>query len=184
MSPLTRRALLAHSSLALPAGLLSAALPPGAFAAAPKDASVLLLHDPSLAAGRRFAARAQALGQPSLVLSGDPIRLARTLLATRPGQVFAISQEADRLLFIDAARELGYDARVRIGHRTGCLGDARCGRAPHDLAALTRASGPLWPEAFAHYALGAMDTPPRAQPHSKPQADRLSSVSWVLHLRG
>jgi hypothetical protein len=103
----TRRSVLA-GALAVPA---VAGLPRAASAGAGK---ALLLHDPSLAAGRRFA---KAYGGEVLPLEGDRIRLARAVFEKRPAFVVGISRPADALLIEEVGREAGYvpadDASVR-----------------------------------------------------------------------
>ena len=103
----TRRGVLAGAA-ALPAaaGLTSTA--------SARGGTALLVHDPSLAAGRRFA---EAYGGEALPIEGDRIRFARAVFARRPAFVVGISRPADGLLIEDVAREAGYvaadDARVR-----------------------------------------------------------------------
>jgi len=103
----TRRGVLA-GALAMPA---AAGLPSAASA---RGGSAVLLHDPSLEAGRRFA---EAYGGEALPIEGDRIRFARTVFARAPSYVVGVSRPADALLIEDVAREVGYaladDARVR-----------------------------------------------------------------------
>ena len=81
----------------------------------------VLLHDPSLAAGRRFAEAGRAAGGRVLALEGDPIRLAQSVLRDRPALIAGISRQADALLVEEAAAEAGY---VRVAALDG--GEARC----------------------------------------------------------
>lgn len=103
----TRRRVLA-GALAVPA---VAGMPGTASARAGR---AVLLHDPSLAAGRRFAA---AYGGEAVPIEGDRIRFARAVFAKRPAFVVGVSRPADALLIEDVAREAGYlpadDAKVR-----------------------------------------------------------------------
>ena len=103
----TRRGVLA-GALAVPA---MAGLPRVAVARAGK---AVLLHDPSLAAGRRFA---EAYGGEAIAIEGDRIRFARGVFEQRPAFVVGISRPADALLIEEVAREAGYvpvdDASVR-----------------------------------------------------------------------
>ena len=102
----TRRGVLAGAA-ALPAaaGLTGTA--------SARGGTALLVHDPSLAAGRRFA---EAYGGEALPIEGDRIRFARAVFARRPAFVVGISRPADGLLIEDVAREAGYlpadDAKV------------------------------------------------------------------------
>ena len=103
----TRRAVLA-GALAVPA---AAGLPR---VAAARSGGAVLLHDPSLEAGRRFA---EAYGGEALPIEGDRIRFARAVFEQRPAYVVGVSRPADALLIEDVAREAGYvpadDAKVR-----------------------------------------------------------------------
>ena len=106
----TRRAALA-GALALPAA--------ASLAKSPKRKAIgtILLHDPSLEAGRRFAAAAHARGETALAIEGDRIRFARAVFEQRPAFVVGVSRPADALLIEDVAREADYapadDAKVR-----------------------------------------------------------------------
>jgi len=81
--------------------------------AAARTGGAVLLHDPSLEAGRRFAA---AYGGRALSIEGDRIRFARAVFEQRPAFVVGVSRPADALLIEEVAREAGYvpadDARV------------------------------------------------------------------------
>jgi hypothetical protein len=92
-----REAMLA--ALALPAG---AGMPRLAQARA---GGAVLLHDPTLAAGRRFAA---ACCGEARAIEGDRIRFAREVFARRPGLVLGVSRAADALLIEEVGREMGY----------------------------------------------------------------------------
>src|SRR5688572_8010331 len=102
----TRRGVLA-GALAVPA---VAGLPEAASARAGKP---VLLHDPSLEAGRRLA---EAYPGETLPIEGDRIRFARAVLERRPSFVVGVSRPADALLIDEVAREAGYapaeDAKV------------------------------------------------------------------------
>jgi hypothetical protein len=100
-------------------GVLAGALAVPAVAGLPRAAAAqageaVLLHDPSLVAGRRFA---EAHGGKVLPIKGDRIRFARAVFADRPAYVVGVSRPADALLIEDVAREAGYipadDAKVR-----------------------------------------------------------------------
>ena len=103
----TRRSVLA-GALAVPT---VAAIPTTAAARVGKP---LLLHDPSLKAGRRFA---EAYGGETLPIEGDRIRFARAVFERRPSFVVGVSRPADALLIEEVGREAGYlpadDAKVR-----------------------------------------------------------------------
>ncbi len=97
----TRRATLA-GALALPAAASLAKSPKR------KARGTILLHDPSLEAGRRFAAAAEARGDKALAIEGDRIRFARGVFEQAPALVVGVSRAADTLLIEDVAREFGY----------------------------------------------------------------------------
>lgn len=100
-------------------GVLAGTAAISALAGVPRVASAkagkaVLLHDPSLETGRRFA---QAYGSEALPIEGDRIRFARAVFARGPAYVVGVSRPADALLIEDVAREAGYvpadDASVR-----------------------------------------------------------------------
>ena len=97
----TRRGALA-GALVLPAA--------AAFAKAPKrrPSGTVLMHDPSLEAGRRFAAAGQARGDKVLAIEGDRIRFARAVFERAPALVIGASRAADAVLIEDVGREAGY----------------------------------------------------------------------------
>jgi len=82
--------------------------------AAARTGGAVLLHDPSLEAGRRFA---EAYGGQALPIEGDRIQFARAVFKKRPAFVVGVSRPADALLIEEVARETGYlladDATVR-----------------------------------------------------------------------
>jgi hypothetical protein len=94
----TRREAL-MGALAVPA---VAGLPRAASARAGK---AVLVHDPSLAAGRRFAA---AYPGETLAIEGDRIRFARRVFEQRPEFVVGVSRPADALLIEEVGHEAGY----------------------------------------------------------------------------
>ena len=95
----TRRGVLA-GALAVPA---VAGLPQMAWA---RSGNAVLLHDPSLDAGRRMAA---THGGEALAIEGDRIRFARAVFERRPSFVVGISRHADALLIEEVGREAGYE---------------------------------------------------------------------------
>ena len=97
----TRRGALA-AGLALPAAASLARSPTR------KPSGTVLLHDPSLEAGRRFASSAQARGAKALPIEGDRIRFARGVFKDAPALVVGVSRAADAVLIEDVGREEGY----------------------------------------------------------------------------
>jgi hypothetical protein len=82
--------------------------------AAARGGDAVLLHDPALEAGRRFA---EAYAGAALPIEGDRIVFARAVFARRPAYVVGVSRPADALLIEEVAGEAGYvladDDRVR-----------------------------------------------------------------------
>lgn len=91
-------------ALAVPA---VAGLPQGRWG---RSESAVLLHDPALEAGRRFAEAGRSKGSEVLAIDGDRIRFARAVFERRPALVVGVSRPADALLIEDVAREAGYRA--------------------------------------------------------------------------
>jgi hypothetical protein len=116
----TRRAALA-GALALPAV--------ASLAKAPKrrPSGTILLHDPSLDAGRRLAAAGQARGDEILAIEGDRIRFARALYERAPALVVGVSRAADAVLIEDVGREAGY---VPVAVPTSLAGEYAWALAP------------------------------------------------------
>jgi hypothetical protein len=73
-----------------------------------ENGRAVLLHDPSLAAGRRMASAARANGDEVLAIAGDRIRFARAVFERRPALVIGVSRHADALLIEEVGREAGY----------------------------------------------------------------------------
>jgi len=97
----TRRGALAVG-LALPAAAAMAKSP------GRKPSGTVLLHDPSLAAGRRLASDAGARGTKVLAIEGDRIRFARAVFEQAPALIVGVSRAADAVLIEDVGREAGY----------------------------------------------------------------------------
>lgn len=144
MSGLSRRGFLASAAVA------SAALAGGRAGAATLP---LLLHDAQLAAGRRFAARAQLLGGKAVALDGDRVRQMRALLETDPAAIFAVTHRCDELLVGEIASESGYRRVALVRHGADGRMTAHCTADGASVRALAKLSGTAWPEAFADLAL-------------------------------
>jgi len=97
----TRRGALA-AGLALPAAASLAKSPRR------KPSGTVLLHDPALEAGRRFASAGKVRGEQVLAIEGDRIRFARALFERAPALVVGVSRAADAVLIEDVGREAGY----------------------------------------------------------------------------
>lgn len=112
----------------------------------------LLLHDPALAAGRRFAAAGAIRGGEVVPIEGDRIRFARAVFDRRPALVTGVSRHADALLIGEVAREAGYFPVATIhGRGRACAaGDCRSGWGA--LGRMAEKAGDGWIEALADYA--------------------------------
>jgi hypothetical protein len=95
----TRRAVVV-GALALPVAARAAGLG--------LRSEAVLLHDPALEAGRRFAEAGKAAGANVRPIDGDRIRFAREVFAARPAYVAGVSRQADLVLIEDVAGEFGY----------------------------------------------------------------------------
>lgn len=139
-----------------------------------------LVHDASLAAGRRFAEAGAAAGRPSVEVYGDTVRFARELVATRPALIAGITRRADALLIAEVAGEAGYVIAAQLrGDDSGCAGNTCDG----SFVALTRlmvGAGGMWAEAFATWAANPQGTtlPPAAAANWFP--DRELALGWLL----
>lgn len=145
------------------------------------EASVLL-HDSTLALGRRFAEAGKARGGTMVELAGDRIRLARQVLADRPALVAGISLAADALLVEEVAAEAGY-TRVALltGNGQGCTGDT-CHSGWAALGRMAGASGGHWVEALADYTV-APGGNAGAAPAMSTVKDGSMVLGWVLAAR-
>lgn len=68
----------------------------------------VLLHDPALEAGQRFAQAGRAAGANVRAIDGDRIRFAREVFGAKPAYVAGVSRQADLVLIEDVAAEFGY----------------------------------------------------------------------------
>ena len=184
----TRRRVLAGSVAAGVAGTLavpaSARIGGVAEAVAGRSGRALLLHDPALAAGRRFAAAGAGAGGAALAIEGDRIRFARAALETGPALVAGVSRHADALLIADVAREAGYEQVAELRGDGAALVTQRCRDGWHGLARLAGAAADAWVEALAIYAAtageSAADFHPAPVRGSARPGGRDTVLGWVL----
>lgn len=176
MTQLSRRSVMALAASAAPVVAVGSLAQPATAA----SESLALVHDATLPDARRFARRALALGTASTGLSGDRVRQAHSLLATRPAAVFGMTRASDHLLFAEVAREHGYREWLCLTHNAGKMTHARCLVGAEAFATVAAASGAHWPQAFAEGALGAE---PLASGEPDHISDPVSCFSWVLRLR-
>lgn len=143
----------------------------------------ILLHDPALALGRRFAEAGAARGGKVVELAGDRIRLARQVLASRPAMVAGVSLAADALLVEEVAAEAGY-TRVALftGTGTSCTADV-CHAGWTALGRMAQGAGANWVEALADYAVKPGGAAEVAATPAMP-SDSAAVLGWVLAARG
>ena len=145
----------------------------------------VLLHDPALEAGRRFAAAASAQGANPRAIEGDRVRFTRKVLEARPALVAGVSRYADLLLIADVAREAGYIQAATLHTRMGRCANAECHPGWASLGRLGKAAGAGWAEALAAYAV---DPRGKAAHGSTGNwfggSDRGLVLGWVLAPRG
>jgi len=140
----------------------------------------VLLYDPALAAGRRFAAHAGHLSGEAIALEGDRIRFMRSLLAAQPRALYGVTRHSDQLLVGDAAREAGYRAIALIQHRADGGIVPQCQPDAAAIGTVAGIAGSRWPEAFAELAIGGVE---RCGAGTGPGAAE-PAMSWVLTRRG
>ena len=143
-----------------------------------------LVHDDSLAAGRRFAEAGAAAGTPSRMVEGDTIRFARALVETRPALIAGVTRYADALLISEVAAEAGYILAAELrGDAAGCTGNSCDG----SFVALTRimvGAGSMWAETFGAFAANPQGTAMPAPASGGWFTDRESAMGWLLVPRG
>jgi len=145
----------------------------------------VLLFDPALAAGRRFAAAGEAQGGAVRPIEGDRIRFARGVLEQRPALIAGVSRHADALLIEDAAQEAGYRRVTLVSGRAQRCEGAECLPGWQALGRLAGAAGGAWVEALAAYAAKPGRAMARAAVEpSLRKADPGLVLGWVLAPRG
>ncbi|MBS1239916.1 MAG: hypothetical protein H6R45_622 [Proteobacteria bacterium] len=140
----------------------------------------VLLHDPDLDAGRRFA---QAGGR-SRAIEGDRIRFAREVFGAKPALVAGVSRQADFILIADVAAEAGYVLAAEFEGRGRSCSGSQCLPGWNALGRVARAAGHGWAEALGSWAAdprGGLPSPGRAMPS---RADAGLVLGWVLVPRG
>mgnify|MGYP005858590207 CR=1 FL=1 len=141
----------------------------------------VLLHDPALAAGRRFAAAGQARGGEVRAIEGDRIRFARAVLEARPALIAGVSRHADFILIEDVAREAGYRPAATIYGRANACAGHECRPGWQSLGRMASAAGEGWVEALADYAARPGEVAGRAFMGAAPgRADTGLVLGWVL----
>lgn len=140
----------------------------------------LLLFDPSLDAGQRFALAGEAAGGTPQELAGDPVRLMQGLLAARPSLIAAVSRHADAVLAVEVAQEAGYVlAGEMLGNAAGCSAST-CHAAWVPLTRMAVHAGANWVEALASWAQDPQARSAQAFAALPASPDRDTALGWVL----
>jgi hypothetical protein len=142
--------------------------------------SRVLVHDPALDAGQRFA----GAGGGSRAIEGDRIRFAREVFGARPGLVAGVSRQADFVLIADVAAEMGYVLAAEFEGRGQICSGSKCLPGWNALSRVASAAGQGWAEALGSWAAnprGAMPSPRRMV---APRMDAGVVLGWVLVPRG
>lgn len=140
----------------------------------------LLLFDPSLGAGQRFARAGEAAGGAPQQFAGDPVRLMQGLLAARPSLIVGISRHADAVLAVEVAQEAGYVlAGEMLGNAAGCSANT-CHAGWVPLTRMAVGAGANWAEALAAWAQDpqARTAPAFAAAPATVAAE--TALGWVL----
>ena len=143
-----------------------------------------LVHDGSLAAGRRFAEAGSAAGRSSMEVHGDKIRFARDLVATAPALIAGVTRQADAVLIADVAAEAGYVLAAELsGNDAGCTGNS-CDGSFIALTHMAVGAGGMWAEAFATWAANPQGTVLPEPASGGWLTDREMALGWLLVPRG
>lgn len=143
------------------------------------EASVLV-HDPALVAGRRFAEAGAARGGIVMAIEGDRIWFARTVFERKPALVAGVSRNADALMIEEVAREAGY-VPVATLHGRGRTCTDECQPGWNALGRLARAAEGSWVEALADFAVKPRERAGAPIASALPsRADPGLVVGWVL----
>ncbi len=139
----------------------------------------VLLHDPGLEAGQRFAEAGKAQGLASRAIEGDRVRFMRQVLAAKPALVAGVSRHAEMQLLADIAREDGYHLAAELEAQGRQCSGANCRPGWNALGRLGRSAGTDWPEALALWAADPRGALPQlASAAARP--DRGLVLGWVL----
>jgi hypothetical protein len=140
------------------------------------------VYQPTLEAGRRFAAVSEARGAHVLSIEGDLVRFARPLFERKPAVVVGVTRWSDAVLIEDVGRETGYlsVAVLRGPATTGCIADESAAVWPA-LCRMAKAAGDGWIEALADFAVGSTGaTAQQSAPPPTGMADSRQVTGWVL----
>lgn len=140
----------------------------------------VLLHDPALEAGRRFADAGRAQGLQSLAIEGDRVRFMRAALEARPALVAGVSRHADMQLLADIAGEEGYIPVATLEAQGARCSGAQCRPGWTALARLARSAGAMWPEALSAWAADPRGPAPQLAALATARPDRGLVTGWIL----
>jgi len=140
----------------------------------------VLLHDPSLDAGRRFA----EAGGMSRAIEGDRIRFARDVFAANPALVAGVSRHADLVLIADVAAEMGYVLAAEFEGRGRQCSPGKCLPGWGALGRVASAAGHGWAEALGSWAADPRAAMPAAGRKTQARPDAGLALGWVLVPRG
>lgn len=144
----------------------------------------VLLHDPSLEAGRRFAEAGKAHGLTPRAIEGDRVRFTREVLAARPALIAGVSRHADLLLIADVAAEAGYALVARLDGRGRQCSGGECRPGWNALGRVAKAAGHSWTEALAAYAADPRGAVPAMASAASTRPDAGLVFGWVLVPKG
>jgi hypothetical protein len=144
----------------------------------------VLLHDPVLAAGRRFAEAGAARGGEVRAIEGDRIRFAREVVAGKPALIAGVSRNADFMLVADVAREAGYGPVAMIHGRARTCAGHECQPGWQSIGRMAATAGEGWIEALAEFAARPGEAAGAAAAAIVPDAyDAGLVLGWVLARR-
>ena len=142
--------------------------------------SRVLVHDPALDAGQRFA----EAGGGSRPIEGDRIRFAREIFAAKPGLVAGVSRQADFVLIADVAAEMGYVLAAEFEGRGQVCSGSKCLPGWSALSRVASAAGQGWAEALGSWAADPRGGKPSLGRAATSRADAGVVLGWVLVPRG
>lgn len=143
--------------------------------------SSVLLFDPALKAGQRFAGAGTARGGNVRPIEGDRIRVAQAALKSSPALIAGVSRHADFILIEDVAREAGYRPVATVYGRAGRCSGHECHPGWQSLGRMARAAGGGWVEALADYAAKPGEVVGRVLASAPgPRVDPGVVFGWVL----
>ena len=137
------------------------------------------VYDADHPAGAEFARLLRRENFGAQAVTGDRIRMARDLLATRPPMLAGVTRDADALLFAEVGAEEGYDLSLELrGNGQGCNAFARDPEW-NPLARTFVGAGQGWLGAFA----GFVASPSAPLPLDGGAGAKPIATAWLLTRR-